>query len=142
MDTWFAGLKKPSGQPPRIAFPLVWTFLYGAMGYAAHLTASHVNTPFIGDAARDNLQLQYIQFGLNMLWTPLFFGAKKPVLGLINITALLGTTIKITKDLRGIDTTAYYLYLPYCAWLAYATYLNAGSECDIMTYDILLIKVH
>lgn len=77
-----------------------------------------------------------------MLWTPLFFGAKKPVLGLINITALLGTVIKITKDLRGIDSTAHYLYLPYCAWLAYATYLNAGSECDIMTYDILLIKVH
>ncbi|TIB31332.1 hypothetical protein E3P86_03352 [Wallemia ichthyophaga] len=126
VNTWYAALAKPPGQPPRIAFPIVWTLLYGAMGYAAHLTASHVNTPFIGDAARDSLHLQYAQFGMNMLWTPLFFGAKKPVLALLDITALLGTVLKTTNDLRGIDTNAFYLYLPYCAWLGYATYLNAG----------------
>ena len=101
------------------------------MGYAAHLTASHANTPFIGQAARDNLHLQYAQFALNMLWTPLFFGARKPKLAFLNITALLGTVAKITYDLKGIDTNAFYCYIPYTAWLAYATYLNAGSECRI-----------
>lgn len=91
------------GQPPKIAFPIVWSCLYASMGYAYHLTVMALSNPL----SKQSLNLQIFAFGLNMLWTPLFFGFKKPVLAFVDITALLATVIKITVSL--FLQTYYYL---------------------------------
>lgn len=54
--------------------------------------------------------------------------AKRPVLALVDILALTATVWKMTANMSEIGTrvsTTWFL-APYCAWLGYATYLNAG----------------
>ncbi|KAF7292385.1 TspO/MBR-related protein [Mycena chlorophos] len=121
---WYKNLRKPPGQPPRQVFPIVWPLLYASMGYASHLIVAALDR---GDLRAElALKLYYAQLGLNLAWSPLFFGFKRPGLALVDIAALAGTTFYLTKILGPISATAAYLLLPYCAWLSFATYLNVG----------------
>ncbi|RXW24707.1 hypothetical protein EST38_g1136 [Candolleomyces aberdarensis] len=129
-SNWYFGLTAPPGQPPREAFPFVWTLLYCSMGYASHVAVKALDTA-VTTTSRDNLTLgiglYYVQLGLNFAWSPLFFGAHQTGLALVDSAALTISTWYMTKLLdRPTNGKATYYLLPYCAWLAYATYLNAG----------------
>ncbi|KAA1114697.1 hypothetical protein PGT21_018879 [Puccinia graminis f. sp. tritici] len=127
IKTWYPTLKKPKGQPPRWAFPVAWTYLYGTMGYASHLIAESLRTTrFIetADLANSALTLYFGQLALNFIWTPIFFGLKKPAPALVDILTLTGTVFYMTNLTSKFNSKAAYLFLPYCAWLSFATYLN------------------
>lgn len=127
---WYNSLKSPPGRPSNRAFPIVWSILYAGMGYASHLTISSFDQSLLPSSRKDlslGMKLYYGQLGLNLLWTPLFFVAKRPGLALIDITVLTGTVAYLTKLLHGpTGGKTTYLLVPYCAWLSYATYLNLG----------------
>lgn len=75
---WYKSLQRPSWEPPRWAFPVVWPILYIGMGYASHLNVKSLDRtpPGLGRTkALRALKLYYAQLFLNQLWTPLFFGA-------------------------------------------------------------------
>ncbi|KAL5530690.1 hypothetical protein ACEPAF_6948 [Sanghuangporus sanghuang] len=128
---WYKSLEfPPGGRPSNRLFLTVWPFLYAGMGYASHLAVKaydeSLDSPTKEDAAYA-LKLYYIQLGLNFAWSSLFFVAKKPGLALIDITALTGTVACLTKLMHGpTNGVSTYLLVPYCAWLGYTTYLNAG----------------
>jgi len=127
---WYAALYDPPFKPPRQAFPIVWPLLYSAMGYASHLAVRAHDTRLTSTRtalAYRGLQLYWAQLALNFAWTGIFFGAKKRLLALVNITALTGLTYAMTIDLHeATDGATTWFLAPYCAWLSYATYLNAG----------------
>ncbi|KAI0081723.1 TspO/MBR-like protein [Panus rudis PR-1116 ss-1] len=127
---WYNGLQQPPGTPPRAAFPIVWSALYIGMGYASHLAVNAYDNAAFGSTANTlnkALILYYAQLSLNFAWTPLFFLKRKVGLALIDIMALTGTTTYMTVILhRATQGKTTYFLLPYCAWLCYATYLNAG----------------
>lgn len=127
VSSWYPTLKKPKCNPPRWAFPVAWTYLYASMGYSSYLLARlSASTHSIQVFENTNLALRlyYIQLALNFVWTPIFFGLKKPGLALIDIISLTSTVLWMTNVTRKVHTKAAYLFLPYCAWLSYATYLN------------------
>jgi len=129
VDTWYEALKKPKGEPMRAAFPVVWTILYGSMGWASHLIISALDrspSSQIRSISKTCLNLYWFQLLLNLSWTPIFFGLKKPLPALIDIITLTGTVYTLTAKLYDVDRRAFYVFLPYSAWLTYATYLNAG----------------
>lgn len=66
------------------------------------------------------------QLVLNLIWTPLFFGLKKPVAALVDITALIAANVYLMNVWSEVDEVSAYLQLPYLAWLGFATYLCAG----------------
>lgn len=124
-------MKQPPLRPPPQVFGPVWTLLYGLMGYAAHraITAGlNPLTSTVGgvQTAKHAATLYTIQLGLNLAWMPLFFGLRKPVLALADIASLVGINGYLTYLFFGLDETAGWLYVPYMAWLGFATYLNAG----------------
>jgi translocator protein len=85
-----------------------------ALGRLIHRRAKHAVGVFI------------MQFGLNLLWTPVFFGAQKIAAALALIVALwLGVAATISLA-RKSDTISASLLIPYWLWVSYATYLNAG----------------
>ncbi|KAJ6515818.1 TspO/MBR-related protein [Mycena sanguinolenta] len=126
---WYKNLRTPPGRPPRQAFGIVWPLLYISMGYASHLTVQALDGASSQSLKSDcmvALSLYYAQLGLNIIWTPLFFGAKKTGLALVDIGMMVAATFYMTKLLSSSCPAASYLLWPYCIWLSFATYLNGG----------------
>ena len=58
--------KQPSWEPPKWVFPVAWTLLYSAMGYAS-LRAYRAGASQLG------MGLYTAQLLANFAWTPIFF---------------------------------------------------------------------
>jgi tryptophan-rich sensory protein len=119
IQTWYVTLNKPSWNPPNWLFGPVWTTLYVLMGVAFGLVWHSSNED--KDKA---MFLFYIQFGLNMLWSLLFFYFKSPGLALIEIVLMLAFILLTTNAFKKIEPRAAYLLFPYIAWVSFATFLN------------------
>jgi len=117
---WYAGLVKPAWNPPGWLFGPVWTLLYAMMAVAAWQVWQHGGW----QARKRELALYLLQWALNALWTPLFFGLQRPGLAFAEIIvlglALLATLIAFWK----VRPSAGLLLVPYALWVAFATVLN------------------
>ena len=120
---WYDGLVKPPGTPPNWVFGPVWTLLYAAMGVALARVLHHVPK---GRGKRKALAWFGVQLFLNLVWTPVFFGAHMPGASLVIIAALLVAIVLTIRAFHPLDRPAAVLLAPYLAWVGYATYLNAG----------------
>lgn len=121
-QSWYQGLKHPPGTPPPWVFGPVWTLLYAMMGVSLGLLVRDRKQPGAGIA----IAAFILQLVLNLAWTPLFFGAHRSDLALVDIVAMW-ICIAWTMFLSGkVSRTAAALLIPYLAWVSYATYLNAG----------------
>jgi len=118
---WYAGLTKPSFNPPSWLFGPVWTTLYALMGVAAWLVYEKgVKRPDVKKA----LSVFAAQLILNALWSIVFFGAQM-ILGAGVVIVLLGAMILLTIRLFGkISKPAAWLLVPYILWVSFATVLN------------------
>jgi translocator protein len=115
----YKSLRQPAGSPPAWVFGPVWTILYASMGLASHI--AYRRNPL----DLRNQTLYSIQLGLNLLWTPLFFGLGRVPESLANILALDWTVLHLVRNWWGVGPAGY-LMAPYAAWSLFATYLNGG----------------
>lgn len=123
ITTWYPTLVKPVFNPPNWIFAPVWTLLYVMMGIAAGLVWTSDSDEKIVKRA---LGFFAIQFGLNALWSYLFFGLHNPLLALVEILLLLSMIFETYNQFRKIDKLAGFLFIPYLAWVSFATILNAS----------------
>ncbi len=115
---WYATLNKPAFNPPGWVFGPVWTTLYVMIGVAGwRLWRAHHNSRA--------MELWWLQLALNYLWSPAFFGLHNPALALVVIVVLLAAIIATIAAAWNPDRTAALLFLPYAAWVGFATVLNA-----------------
>ncbi|EKG09235.1 TspO/MBR-related protein [Macrophomina phaseolina MS6] len=122
-------LKQPPGGPPAWLFGPVWTLLYAGMGYASYRAWSAGMSspdPIKAELAKQGATLYTIQLGLNLIWTPIFFGLRRPVEAVADIVALTGTVGYLAYTWNQVDQVSAWLLAPYLAWLSFATYLSAG----------------
>ena len=63
---------------------------------------------------------------LNFIWSPVFFSAQSIDRALAVIVALLVTIIGFIAVCWRADRVAAVLFLPYAAWVSFATLLNAS----------------
>ncbi|MBV8050985.1 MAG: tryptophan-rich sensory protein [Acidobacteriaceae bacterium] len=120
VDTWYAELRKPALNPPNWVFGPVWTLLYFLMSVSAWLVWE--KTDWSG--ARHALLLFFVQLGLNVAWSALFFGLRWPGAALIEIFILLGGISATVIAFYPFSRVAFWLMLPYAGWVAFASYLN------------------
>lgn len=101
------------------------------MGYAAHRVAtaglSALAAPGVVDTTNHAMTVYTLQLGINLVWMPLFFVAKRPVEASVDILALIGLNGYLTYLYSGIDEVAAWCQVPYLAWLGFATYLCVGA---------------
>ncbi|HEV7274733.1 MAG TPA: TspO/MBR family protein [Devosiaceae bacterium] len=114
---WYAGLEKPPFNPPAWLFGPVWLILYIFIAVAGWRT-------FERDSHGTSMRLWYGQMALNWLWPPVFFSLHLPWLAAAVILALLATIIAFIVSVRDHDRLAAVLFLPYAAWVAFASLLN------------------
>ena len=118
---WYANLNKPFFNPPGWVFGPVWTALYILMAVSAALVWQK---GLAGPIVRMALALYLVQLVLNGLWTPLFFGAKMPLLAFIDIVLLWAAIILTILAFVRVSRYAALLMLPYLAWTSFAAVLN------------------
>jgi len=120
---WYAGLAKPSFNPPNWIFGPVWTLLYALMGLAAYLV---YEKGFKRPEVKKALAVFAAQLVMNTLWSIVFFGAHR-ILGAAVVIVLLWAMILATILLfHRISKAAAYLLVPYILWVSFATVLNAS----------------
>ena len=108
------------GNPPSWVFGPVWTLLYCMMAVAAWLVWRRGGWP----AQKKPLGLYLVQWALNALWTPLFFGLQRPGLALADIVALDVVALATLISFWRVKRAAGLLLTPYALWVAFATALN------------------
>lgn len=123
IPSWYSTLVRPPGTPPNWVFGPVWTTLYAMIG-ASFALIWHRSPQSLGFTKLSCVF--YFQLLLNLLWTPVFFGAQNPEAALIVIIALWVAIILSVKEFKTVSPLAAFLLLPYLLWVSYATYLNAG----------------
>ncbi|MFE3327042.1 TspO/MBR family protein [Streptomyces sp. NPDC059176] len=118
---WYRALAKPRWQPPPHVFGLVWTPLYVSLAWATGRALS--------GARRPDRRALATAVGVNLItngaWTWFFFRRQSPPAGLLATLALDVSNVVLIRRVAGADRTAAAALLPYAAWCAFATALNA-----------------
>jgi len=114
---WYAALRKPSWTPPNWVFGPVWTILYALMAVAGWRV-------WRGGHARPAALLFLLQLALNGAWSWLFFGLRRPDLGLLGITLLWLAIATTMVAFWRVSWKACVLLVPYLAWVSFASALN------------------
>lgn len=120
--SWYPSLTKPSWTPPSWVFGPAWTLLYALMSVAAWRIWLIRERPGVKGA----LALHFVQLALNALWSVLFFGLKQPGFALVEIIILWLILLTLLRAFWRLDRGAGWLWLPYVAWVTFATALNAS----------------
>ena len=128
---WYRQLAKPSWTPPDAVFGPVWSVLYLLMGTASVLVARAgrtrpENAGAVGEPRTDRAQAAFaVQLALNLGWSILFFGARRPKAAGAEIAALWVSIVATVIAFARVRLAAGLLLLPYLAWTSFAGLLNA-----------------
>jgi tryptophan-rich sensory protein len=123
-STWYAGLKKPTFQPPPRAFSIVWPVLYADIAVVSAATLDHLQTRDRRQA-RSYAALLGANLILNSSWTWLFFTRRRLGASVAAAAALTVSGADLTRravTARGPSAGILGLY---SAWCAFATLLSA-----------------
>src|SRR5678815_3600010 len=90
LEPWYAGLNKPTFNPPNWVFAPAWTGLYLLMALAVWRV---LRLRVRRSGRREALIVFFTQLFLNAAWPWMFFGANSPLLGLINIVPQLAAIL-------------------------------------------------
>lgn len=121
VSTWYAGLAKPTFNPPGWVFGPVWFVLYTFIGVALYLIwrrgLDKKHTRFV-------FSFFIVHLVINTLWSIVFFGLQNILMALIVIVVLWCMILGLILWSWKINRWASYLLIPYLAWVSFATLLN------------------
>lgn len=122
-SSWYAELRKPGFQPPRLAFPIVWPILYADIAVVSASAIDDLREQD-RDRARTYTALLAANLVLNASWTWLFFSRRQLGASAVAAAALTASSADLTRRAvaaRGPSAGALGLYP---AWCAFATMLS------------------
>lgn len=118
---WYERLAKPSWNPPKWAFPVAWTIIFGFIAVAGAIAwrsgGGFAGAPFA-------MGLYLLQLALNAAWSAIFFGMRRPDLAMIEVLALWAAVAAATAAFFMVDPRAGWLMTVYLAWVTFAARLN------------------
>jgi benzodiazapine receptor len=120
---WYEALAKPPLNPQKWVFPVAWNFLYFMMAISAWLVWRAAGS---FDKAGAALSIFGIQLALNLSWSIVFFGLKRPDLAVLNVIALDAAIAGSIVAFLRVSRLAGFLLVPYLLWALFATYLTLG----------------
>jgi translocator protein len=142
---WYAGLNKPSFNPPNYLFGPVWTVLYIMMGISLYIVFAKYKSSKERLLAnirkwknnqkalllKSKIKFAFaalivfgVQLVLNTLWSIIFFGQKMPSLAFFEIIILWLSILTTIIMFYRISKPAAFLLIPYICWVSFATLLN------------------
>lgn len=114
---WYEALQKPAFNPPNGLFGPVWFALYVLIAIAGWRSWQ-----------RDPTGLPMLLWGgqmlLNWAWSPVWFGLQQMWLAFAIIVVMLVLILAFIAVNWRRDRVAAWLFVPYAAWVAFASLLN------------------
>lgn len=123
-SAWYRSIDKPAWEPPAVAFPLVWTPLYGAIAWGTGRALARAGES--PDGGRRLLALTAADLAANAGWCWAFFRGRSPAGGLAVIVGLDALNLALVREAARHDRPAAAALAPYVAWTGFATALNAS----------------
>ena len=120
-SVWYNNLIKPLFSPPKFLFAPVWAVLYITILISFILFFKEKNEDKIFGYLYFSLQ-----FFLNLIWSPIFFGLKNIGFASLIIVLLDIFVFLNIKEFYRISKISGLILIPYFIWILYATYLNFG----------------
>ncbi len=123
-SAWYASLKKPSYQPPRQAFPIVWPILYADIAAVSASTLDDLEDRGDQKSRRSYAVALAVNLVLNASWSWLFFTKRWLGTSAIAAGALAVSSADLTRravEVRGARSAPLALYP---LWCAFATVLS------------------
>lgn len=117
--SWYAALAKPTFNPPNWLFAPAWSILYVLIAVAGWRTFERAGSGWL-------MRLWWVQLALNFLWLPVFFSAHAIGAALAIILLLLVAILAFIAISWRRDRVASWLFVPYAAWVLFASTLNAA----------------
>lgn len=114
---WYEQLQKPPLNPPNWVFGPVWFTLYVMIAVAGWRT-------WVDNPGSTAMKFWGAQMLLNWAWSPIWFTANMPWLAFVVIIAMWLSIVGFILATRYRDKLAAWLFVPYLAWVSFATYLN------------------
>ncbi len=117
---WYSQ-NKPGITPPNYVFPIVWNILFFLIALSFYFAL--VNSK--KGVSRGRVILVFaVNFVSNVLWSLFFFTLKNPLLGFIDIVLVWLSALAMLIVSWRISKTAFWMLVPYLAWLSFAAILN------------------
>jgi len=114
---WYGALAKPWFNPPGSIFAPIWSIASLLLAVAGWRTWER-------DRNSMATTLWWAQMALNFLWSPIFFTAHWPAVALAVILMLLVAVLGFIARQWSDDRISAVLFIPYAAWVAFASVLN------------------
>ena len=118
IPVWYAGLVKPSFNPPNWIFGPVWSLLYAMMVLSFWRV-------LLRQPSLAAVSVFLLQMALNGFWSVAFFGMHDIALGLGVVLALEAMILLTIFLFARIEKGAAWLLAPYAIWVGFASILNA-----------------
>lgn len=118
---WYQGLRFPGWKPPDWLFGPAWTTIFALCALSAATAWRD---------ARETAQREWmiglfaLNGFLNVLWSFLFFTARRPDWALIEVFALWFSILMLIGSLQRYSRPAAWMLVPYLAWVSFAAALN------------------
>ena len=119
----YKSFAQPPLSPPGWVFPVVWTLLYLAMGYASFRVYTKEENH---RQRRLSLGLYLVQLLFNFLWPIVFFRFEAFLVAFGVLIALWIGIVATMWQFYKSDERAGDLLIPYLLWVTFAGYLNLG----------------
>jgi tryptophan-rich sensory protein len=135
---WYKRLRKPSWQPSRVAFPIVWTSLYAGIAATSALVLRHHDaqpSPAAAEAEADTVtrtpQRRYwrallLNLTLNASWSILFWRTRRPDLATLDSALLAVSTGQLARRAAAVRPRYGWSLVPYLVWCCFATALSGS----------------
>ncbi len=123
-SAWYKALKKPSYQPPRQAFPIVWPVLYTVITAVSASTLDDLERRGQREERRTYLGALAVNLVLNGSWSWLFFNRRWLGTSAVTAGALAVSSADLTRRSVAARGAKAAPMAAYAAWTAFATALS------------------
>ncbi|TXI62234.1 TspO/MBR family protein [Mycolicibacterium mageritense] len=121
---WYAALRKPSFQPPRQAFPVVWPLLYTDIAVTSAATLEELHAENRSDEARAFGTALAANLVMNAGWSWIFFSQRRLGAAAVAAAALTVSSADLTRRVGKAAPGRGAALAPYPLWCAFATLLS------------------
>ncbi len=121
LGAWYRALAQPDWKPPDLWFGPAWTLIYTLAATAAVRAWLGMPTR----SGRIRLVAAFVLNGaLNVLWSWLFFRARRPDWALLEVALLWLSIVLLIAVSARASSGAAWLLAPYLVWVTFAGLLN------------------